>query len=201
MANSSVRGGVFATWSDPLGNVVHSLNRDGTHNLSGVNFADGTSMATAAQNLAGVSSDPIAGVVVSPSLPLTFGGVTMPTGDPDLGDVLTITNALTVPQQAGWVAPAGAKVTKAQRVAVGVIASATPSAIISMPWTVPFADNNYTVVGSVAVAETPSDGAATAICCIGMLQYQAGGAGINFVVCNADGVSHNVVATFIAIHD
>jgi hypothetical protein len=87
------------------------------------------------------------------------------------------------------------------RVHVGVIASATPSSIISLPWITPFANNNYTVVGSVVVAETPSDGAATAICCIGMIQLQPAGAGINFVVCNADGVTHDVTAQFTAIHD
>ena len=84
---------------------------------------------------------------------------------------------------------------------VGVIASATPSSIISLSWTTPFADNNYSVVGSVVVAETPSDGAATAICCVGMIQYQPDGAGINFVVCNADGVVHDVTACFQAIHN
>jgi hypothetical protein len=88
------------------------------------------------------------------------------------------------------------------RVAMGVIASATPSTPPTvLNWTTPFADNNYTVTGTVVVAETPSDGAATAICCIGMIQLQANGAGITFVVCNADGVSHNVTANFIAIHD
>jgi hypothetical protein len=93
------------------------------------------------------------------------------------------------------------KASQTARVALGVIASATPSSIISLVWPTPFVDNNYTVVGSVEVAETPSDGAATAICCIGMIQKQPNGAGINFVVCNADGVTHNVTADFIAIHD
>jgi hypothetical protein len=88
------------------------------------------------------------------------------------------------------------------RVHLGVIASATPSTPPTvLNWTTPFADNNYTVTGSVTVAETPSDGAATAICCIGMIQYQPGGVGIVFVVCNADGVTHDVTAQFIAIHD
>lgn len=94
-----------------------------------------------------------------------------------------------------------AKASQTARVHVGVIASATPSSIISLPWITPFIDNNYTVVGSVVVAETPSDGAATAICTIGMIQLQAAGAGINFVVCNADGVTHDVTAQFLAIHD
>lgn len=84
---------------------------------------------------------------------------------------------------------------------VGVIASATPSAIITLLWNTPFADNNYSVVGSVVVAETPSDGAATAICCIGMIQLLPDGAGINFVVCNADGVVHDVTACFLASHN
>jgi hypothetical protein len=93
------------------------------------------------------------------------------------------------------------KVMQTASVAVGVIASATPSGIITLNWGTAFADNNYSVVGSVVVAETPSDGAATAICCIGMIQLQAAGVGIKFVVCNADGVPHNVTANFIAIHN
>jgi hypothetical protein len=97
--------------------------------------------------------------------------------------------------------PVPVKASQSVRVAVGVIASATPSSIVSLAWPTPFVDNNYTVTGTVVVAETPSDGAATAICCIGMIQLQPSGAGINFVVCNADGVSHNVTANFIATHD
>jgi len=93
------------------------------------------------------------------------------------------------------------KASQSVRVHVGVIASATPSSIISLVWPTPFVDNNYTVTGTVVVAETPSDGAATAICCIGMIQLQPNGAGINFVVCNADGVTHDVTANFIAVHD
>jgi hypothetical protein len=112
------------------------------------------------------------------------------------GQVLTVVAGLPA-----WAA-AGGKAQQTARVHIGVIASATPSTpVTALTWAVPFADNNYTVVGSVTVAETPSDGAATAICCIGMIQLQAGGAGINFVVCNADGVSHDVTAQFIAIHD
>jgi hypothetical protein len=113
----------------------------------------------------------------------TFGGVTFP-------DATVQTTAAS-----------GGKVTQTASVVVGVIASATPSGIITLNWTTPFADNNYSVVGSVVVAETPSDGAATAICTIGMIQKQAGGVGINFVVCNADGVPHNVEADFVAIHN
>jgi hypothetical protein len=91
---------------------------------------------------------------------------------------------------------------KTIRVAMGTIASATPSTpVTSVTWPTPFADNNYTIEGTVVVAETPSDSAATAICCIGMIQLQPAGAGFNFVVCNADGVPHNVTAHFTAIHD
>jgi len=57
------------------------------------------------------------------------------------------------------------------------------------------------VTNGVIVAETPSDGAATAICCVGMMQYLPAGAGIKFVICNADGVSHNVTANFVAVHN
>jgi hypothetical protein len=34
-----------------------------------------------------------------------------------------------------------------------------------------------------------------------MIQLQPDGVGIVFVVCNADGVTHDVTANFIAIHD
>jgi hypothetical protein len=128
---------------------------------------------------------------------LVFGGVAMPSVAPTIGQVMTATSATA----ASWQTPSGGQVTKTASVAVGVIASATPSTIISYTWPTPFADNNYSVVGSVEVAETPSDGAATAICTIGMIQKMPGGVGINFVVCNADGVSHNVTANFIAIHN
>lgn len=106
----------------------------------------------------------------------------------------------TVQTTAATPAPPAPAIQRAS-VAVGVIASATPSGIISLAWATPFADNNYSVVGSVVVAETPSDSAATAICCIGMIQLQPAGAGINFVVCNADGVVHNVTACFVATHN
>jgi hypothetical protein len=129
---------------------------------------------------------------------LVFGGVTMPDSAPTTGQVLTATS----PTTAAWQTPTGGAVQKTARVAMGTIASATPSTpVTSYTWPTPFADNNYTIVGTVVVAETPSDGAATAICCIGMIQLQPDGTGFNFVVCNADGVSHDVTAQFIAIHD
>jgi hypothetical protein len=84
---------------------------------------------------------------------------------------------------------------------MGTIASATPSLVTAYTWPTAFADNNYTITGQVVIAETPPAGAATAIVCIGSIQLQASGVGFNFVVCNADGVPHNVVANFIAIHD
>jgi len=117
---------------------------------------------------------------------------------------LSTVNGITFPDatvQTTAAVSAPVKAMQTASVVVGVIASATPSGIISLLWGTPFADNNYSVVGSVVVAETPSDGAATAICCIGMLQLQAAGAGIKFVVCNADGVPHNVTANFIAVHN
>jgi hypothetical protein len=114
---------------------------------------------------------------------------------------LSTLNGVVFPDSTIQTSAAITGVTKTASVAVGVIASATPSAIITLNWTTPFADNNYSVTNGVIVAETPSDGAATAICCIGMMQYLPVGAGIKFVVCNADGVSHNVTANFIAIHN
>ena len=189
----------YVQYKDTHGNTLISVNRDGslaagTFQLvdeaglglllhpAEILFPDGTAQSTAA---------------VAPGPVTSIQGVAISAVPPTVGQVVTATSATS----ADWATPAGGQITQSQRVHVGVIASATPSAIISMPWTAPFADNNYTVVGSVVVAETPSDGAATAICCIGMIQYQAGGAGINFVVCNADGVSHDVTAQFYAVHD
>jgi hypothetical protein len=128
------------------------------------------------------------------------GGVSMPSSTaPTPGQVVTAVTSTS----AAWQTPGGSSlVYKTARVAMGTIASATPSTpVTSLVWPTPFADNNYTVSGTVVVNETPSDSAATAICCIGMIQLQPAGAGINFVVCNADGVSHDVTANFIAIHD
>ena len=122
-------------------------------------------------------------------------------GGTSVGAVASVINFADGTVQSTAAVSAPVKAMQTARVHVGVIASATPSSIISLPWSTPFVDNNYTVEGSVVVAETPSDGAATAICCIGMIQLQPGGAGINFVVCNADGVTHDVTANFIAIHD
>ena len=98
-------------------------------------------------------------------------------------------------------APEAPLVYQTARVDMGTIASATPSLVTSYTWPTPFADNNYTIAGSVVILETPPAGAATAIVCIGSIELQDGGVGINFVVCNADGVPHHVVAQFIAIHD
>ena len=135
------------------------------------------------------------GITISPS-GISLNGIGLSLTPPTAGQVLTASS----PTAAAWVTPAGGGATQTASVAIGVIASATPSAIITLNWTIPFADNNYSVVGSVVVAETPSDSAATAICCIGMIQYLPSGAGIKFVVCNADGVSHDVTACFSATH-
>jgi hypothetical protein len=149
-------------------------------NVAAINFEDGTTQNTAAQN-----TDPLNGVVVSPT-------------PPTIGQVITATS----PTTADWATPSsGGPVTKTTRVDMGTIASATPSLVTSYTWPTPFADNNYTIAGSVVILETPPAGAATAIVCIGSIELQDGGVGINFVVCNADGVPHHVVAQFIAIHD
>lgn len=41
-------GGVFEKFTDADGNLLSSINRDGTFSVQGVDFADGTSMSTAA---------------------------------------------------------------------------------------------------------------------------------------------------------
>ena len=96
---------------------------------------------------------------------------------------------------------AGGQVTKSQRVHVGVVASATPSAITTLTWASPFADNNYTVVASVSIAEAPPNGAATEIITVGSMELSASGVGLTFVVCNASSGVHDVTVNFIAIHD
>jgi hypothetical protein len=154
-----------------IGTTSHGNQQIPLETLNGITFPDNTVQTTAASGGGAVSS--------------VFGrtGAVVAQASDYAADYLSLSKVQTA------------------RVHVGVIASATPSSIISLPWITPFANNNYTVVGSVVVAETPSDGAATAICCIGMIQLQPAGAGINFVVCNADGVTHDVTAQFTAIHD
>lgn len=96
---------------------------------------------------------------------------------------------------------APAKSVQSARVDMGVIASATPSLVTAYLWPTPFADNNYTVTGSVVILETPPASAATAIICVGSIELLANGTGFNFVICNADGLPHHVIAQFMAIHD
>jgi hypothetical protein len=92
-------------------------------------------------------------------------------------------------------------VTNTARVDMGTIASATPSLVTVYMWPTPFADNNYTIIGSVEILETPPAAATTEIICIGSIHKKAAGAGFNFVVCNASSGAHHVIANFIAIHD
>ena len=94
----------------------------------------------------------------------------------------------------------GGQVIKFQNVHVGVIASATPSAVTTLTWAVPFADNNYSVTASVEIAETPPNGAATEIITVGSIKKSASGAGVTFVVCNASSGVHDVTVNFIACH-
>ncbi len=104
----------------------------------------------------------------------------------------------------GATGPAGGgsgQVTKSQRVHVGVIASATPSAITTLTWASPFVDNNYTVVASVTLAEVTPNGAATEIITVSSMQLSAAGTGLTFVVCNASSGVHDVTVNFIAVHD
>jgi hypothetical protein len=99
-----------------------------------------------------------------------------------------------------WVAPAS-KVQKTIRVDMGTIASATPSLVTSVSWPVAFADNNYTIVGSVVILETPPAGASTEIITVSSIELAASGTGFSFVVCNASSGAHHVIAQFIAVHD
>lgn len=49
-------GGAFETFRDPNGNVLITLNRDGTVQTAGIDFADGTTQTTAAAGGGAVSS-------------------------------------------------------------------------------------------------------------------------------------------------
>ena len=129
--------------------------------------------------------------------PTSVNGVLFSGTAPTAGQVLTASDGT----NAAWVTPAGASVTKTARIDMGTIASATPSLVTAFTWPTPFADNNYTITGSVVILETPPAGAATAIVCVGSIELQASGVGFNFVVCNADGLPHHVIANFIAVHD
>ncbi len=136
-----------------------------------------------------VNGVPVTSGATGPTGPIGLTGDTGPTG---------ATGAT------GATGPAGGgsgQVTKSQRVHVGVIASATPSAITTLTWAVPFADNNYTVVASVTLAEVTPNGAATEIITVSSMQLSAAGAGLTFVVCNASSGVHDVTVNFIAVHD
>lgn len=136
------------------------------------------------------------GITISP-FGIFLNGIALSLTPPTAGQVLTASS----PTAAGWVTPAGGGATKTARVDMGTIASATPSLVTTYNWPTAFADNNYTVVGSVVIEETPPAGAATAIVCVGSIELLASGAGFNFVICNADGAPHHVIANFIAVHD
>jgi hypothetical protein len=85
------------------------------------------------------------------------------------------------------------------KVAVGSIASATPSAVITVTLPVPYADTNYQVQGSVLVAETPGVGAATETVLIGMTQILTNQT-FCFSVMNQSSGVHNVTACFTTYH-
>lgn len=98
-------------------------------------------------------------------------------------------------------APEAPMVYQTARIDMGTIASATPSLVTTFNWPTPFADNNYTLTGSVVILETPPAAAATEIICVGSIELLASGAGFSFVICNASSGVHHVIAQFIAIHD
>ena len=193
--------------------AIHSVGGTSVFgNMAGINFADGTQQLTA---FAPDSPPSSIGYVLTVDGPNSYGFHPPSGGGGAIVSVFGRTGSIVslVGDYSAFYDPLGAAAAaqaaslalsrvKTIRVAMGTIASATPSSpVTSVTWPTPFADNNYTIEGTVVVAETPSDSAATAICCIGMIQLQPAGAGFNFVVCNADGVPHNVTAHFTAIHD
>jgi hypothetical protein len=196
--------GILAT--DVFGNILNMTNGAVSLGVAGSgggfsSFFDGTNYGTAMSDGQGnalllglsfgnnfnLSNESLSSGIVNPS-----GALTNIYGTP-----VNIIGTLEV----NGVPVGGGQVTKAQRVHVGVIASATPSAITTLTWTAPFADNNYTVTASVEIAETPPNGAATEIITVGSMQKSAAGAGVTFVVCNASSGVHDVTVDFIAVHD
>jgi hypothetical protein len=66
---------------------------------------------------------------------------------------------------------------KTARIDMGTIASATPSAVTTYTWPTAFADNNYTISGTVVIEETVPAGASTELIVIGSIELTAGGVG------------------------
>ena len=171
-------------------NLTNEASHAGLINTTGdTTFVYGNPLFIGVAGGLGISISPsgiiLAGVLINPAAPTT-------------GQVLTATS----PTGAGWATPAGGgAITKTARIDMGTIASATPSLVTTFNWPTAFADNNYTIVGSVVILETPPAGAATAIVCVGSIELLASGTGFNFVICNADGLPHHVIAQFVAVHD
>ena len=189
-----------ASISDGNGNAL--LLGDGIGNFNLSNESGHAGIISASGDGCTVYGNPLflgvaggLGITISPS-GISLGGVVLSLTPPTTGQVLTASS----PTAAGWVTPS-AGATKTARVDMGTIASATPSLVTMYTWPTAFADNNYTITGSVVILETPPAGAATAIVCVGSIELLANGTGFNFVICNADGISHHVMAQFIAVHD
>jgi hypothetical protein len=189
-----------ASISDGNGNAL--LLGDGFGNFNLSNESGHAGIISASGDTCSVYGNPLflgvaggVGITISPS-GISLDGVVVSTTPPTAGQVLTASS----PTAAGWVTPAGGA-TKTARVDMGTIASATPSLVTTYTWPTAFADNNYTINGSVVILETPPASAATAIVCVGSIELLANGTGFNFVICNADGLSHHVIAQFIAVHD
>lgn len=133
-------------------------------------------------------------------VPQTFSPVA--TGSPAEYEYLTGYNATTGLFSATTLpATATAGNIKTARIDMGTIASATPSLVTTYTWPTSFGDNNYTITGSVVILETPPAGAATEIITVSSIELATNGTGFSFVVCNAGGGAHHVIANFIAVHD
>jgi hypothetical protein len=176
---------------DENGNIVFGLDATGTPfpvarvSATQLNLSGSTS-GSAVMQAAAVAGSP-APIV----LPLTTG----------LAGQLLSTDGGT-PQQTSWVpASGGGSAVQTKRVSAGTIGSALISLPITINWSTPFADNNYTVVAQAVIGEATSDGAVTSIINIASLELLAGGAGVIVTVANADSIPHSAVIHLMAVHD
>ena len=205
--NSIVQNATGITMTDAFGNLLSMVNGSvnfGVVNGGGgfANFLDGGNYGASIAD--GQGNSLLLGTPFGTNYNLsnenTSSGIINPSGA--LTNIYgTPVNIIGTLEVNGVPVGGGGPVTKSQRVHVGVIASATPSAVTTLTWASPFADNNYTVTASVEIAETPPNGAATEIITVGSMQKSAAGAGVTFVVCNASSGAHDVTVDFIAVHD
>jgi hypothetical protein len=212
---------------DAANNVFHVIDSDGNSLINSsaiVNTVDGV-VTVPALNVAGVAMDvtsPVTGQVLTAQdannaswqTPTAGGGVSSVFGrtgavtatGSDYSANYDALGAATAAQAAAeaFTASAVAAIPPVPNqqflsVAVGVIASATPSLVITATLPVAYADVNYQIQGSIQIAETPGAAAATEIICIGSTQILTAQT-FCFVVCNASSLPRTVTAVFTTYH-